>query len=258
MNYLKQLNAFYKIIPIKQISSNAKNLYETLLYINSSCYWKSDFMVANLYLMSLTGLNKQAICRARNELIQKELVDFKKGKNQNEAGKYTIIEFVTADDTANDTADDTPNDTPNNTADDTINKLNKTKLNKTKIEKEKNKKEKATEFDKLIDENFNDDELKNTIYEFIKMRKAIKKPLTTRGLELMIKKLYKLTPNIDEQIDIINNSIMNNWQGIFPLKQDSSKSSKKGSFDDFKEIMEEARIKDEQAGNNASNNLFGW
>lgn len=35
----------------------------------------------------------------------------------------------------------------------------------------------------------------------------------------MINKLYKLTTNIDEQIEILNNSIMNNWQGIFPLKQ---------------------------------------
>lgn len=84
-----------------------------------------------------------------------------------------------------------------------------------KIKKEK----KSTEFDELINSNFTDEDLKNTIYEFIKMRKAIKKPLTTRGLELMINKLYKLTTNIDEQIEILNNSIMNNWQGIFPLKQ---------------------------------------
>lgn len=86
--------------------------------------------------------------------------------------------------------------------------------------KEKKKKEKkSTEFDELINSNFTDEELRNTVYEFIKMRKAIKKPLTTRGLELMINKLYKLTTNIDEQIEILNNSIMNNWQGIFPLKQ---------------------------------------
>lgn len=133
MNYIKQLNAFYKIVPIKQISPNAKNLYETLMYINSSCYWKSDFTVANLYLMTLTGLNKQAIYRARNELIQKELIDFKKGINQNEAGKYTIIELVTADDTADDTASETADDT----ADDTINKQNKTKYKKENIKRKK-------------------------------------------------------------------------------------------------------------------------
>ena len=139
----------------------------------------------------------------------------------------------------------------------TLNKLKEKKQNKTKIEKEKNKKKNETEFDQLINQNFSDEELKSTIYEFIKMRKAIKKPLTTRGLELMIKKLYKLTTDIDEQIEILNNSIMNNWQGIFPLKQES-KTNKKGDFNDFKELWEEARKEDEEAGNSTDNNPFGW
>ena len=139
----------------------------------------------------------------------------------------------------------------------TLNKLKETKQNETKIEKEKNKKKTETEFDQLINQNFSDEELKKAIYDFIKMRKAIKKPLTTRGLELMIKKLYQLTTNIDEQIEILNNSIMNNWQGIFPLKKDN-KAVNKGNFDDFKELWEEARKEDEQTGNSSNNNTFGW
>lgn len=139
----------------------------------------------------------------------------------------------------------------------TLNKLKETKLNKTKIEKENNKKKNETEFDKLINQNFSDKELKDTVYEFIKMRKAIKKPLTIRGLELMIKKLYKLTTNVDEQIEILNNSIMNNWQGIFPLKQEQ-KNSKEGNFSDFKELWEEAKKENEQARNNPGNNFTSW
>lgn len=132
------------------------------------------------------------------------------------------------------------------------------------IEKEKKKDKdiekkvkKETEFDLLINDNFNDEQIKNTIYEFIKMRKTIKKPLTTRGLELLIKKLYTMTTNIDEQIEILNNSIMNNWQGIFPLKKEKQYKNK-GSFDDFKEIWEEARIEDEQTRNSTNNNPFSW
>lgn len=122
--------------------------------------------------------------------------------------------------------------------------------------KEKIKKE--TEIDQIIKANFSDEELIKTIYEFIKMRKAIKKPLTTRGLELLITKLYKITTNVDEQIAILNDSIMNNWQGIFPLKQNTYKKTNTGSFDDFKELWEEARLEDEQAGNNTNNNTFSW
>lgn len=134
---------------------------------------------------------------------------------------------------------------------------NEDEKDKDNDKKRKNKKKNETEFDQLINQNFSDEELKSTIYEFIKMRKAIKKPLTTRGLELMIKKLYKLTTDIDEQIEILNNSIMNNWQGIFPLKQES-KTNKKGDFNDFKELWEEARKEDEEAGNSTDNNPFGW
>ena len=90
-----------------------------------------------------------------------------------------------------------------------------------------NKKEKKeTEFDLLINNNFEDEELKQTVYEFIKMRKAIKKPLTTRGLELLINKLKKITSNTNEQIQILNNAIMNNWLGIFPLKEEEKQKEK--------------------------------
>ena len=98
--------------------------------------------------------------------------------------------------------------------------------NETKDIKTNKKEKKETEFDSVINENFTDEELKQTIYEFIKMRKAIKKPLTTRGLELMINKLKKMTSNINEQIQILNNSIMNNWLGIFPLKEEEKQKEK--------------------------------
>lgn len=138
--------------------------------------------------------------------------------------------------------------------------IDKDKEKEIEIEKniKKEKKKKETEFDFVINENFSDEELKQTIYEFIKMRKAIKKPLTTRGLELMIKKLYTLSNNIEEQIQILNNSIMNNWQGIFPIKQETNIKNNKGGFDDFKQLWEEARKKDEQEGNDTNNNIFGW
>lgn len=98
------------------------------------------------------------------------------------------------------------------------------------------KKKKENEIDILINENFNDEELKETVYEFIKMRKAIKKPLTTRGLELMIKKLYKMTNNIDEQTEILNNSIMNNWQGIFPINKTENKiKQKKTNYNNYEQ-----------------------
>jgi len=80
-------------------------------------------------------------------------------------------------------------------------------------------------FDGIINTYTEDEELKETIYDFIKMRKAIKKPMTDAALKLTLKKLNKLTGltiDNDTKIEILNQSIMNSWQGIFPLKQEQN------------------------------------
>jgi hypothetical protein len=110
--------------------------------------------------------------------------------------------------------------------------LNNKILNNKLLNNNINKKEKKeSEFDKLINDKIQNDELKDAIYEFIKMRKTIKKPLTTRGLELALNKLNKLSSDIDEQIEILNKAIMNNWQGLYELnpqeKQEFLKDHKK-------------------------------
>ena len=131
MNYITQLNAFYSYLPINPLSPNANALYGALLHINNKTNWLKVFSVAITTITTLTGLNKQAIERARKELVKKGYIKFKKGSNQYFAGKYEIIElyqnsnkfnnlnFNVANDTANDIADNVPNnisdDITNNT-----------------------------------------------------------------------------------------------------------------------------------------------
>ena len=132
MNYIKQINAFFELTIANPLSSNAQCLYFNLLNINNKCNWVEEFTTANSTLMTFTSLNKQTLYRARNELIQRKFIEFKKGINQNQSGKYKIISFVTAHDTAHDTAGDTADDTPNDTPNNTNNKLKETKLKETK------------------------------------------------------------------------------------------------------------------------------
>lgn len=60
--------------------------------------------------------------------------------------------------------------------------------------------------------------LEAAIQEFIVFRKKIKKPMTDHAVKLMLSKLNKLASSTAEQIEILNQSILNGWQGIFPLK----------------------------------------
>ncbi len=64
------------------------------------------------------------------------------------------------------------------------------------------------------------EEFKEAVRDFIEFRKEKKKPLTTRGFELFIKKLNKLADDEETRIKIIEQSIENSWTGVFPLHFD--------------------------------------
>lgn len=77
---------------------------------------------------------------------------------------------------------------------------------------------KSSCYNEILDKMVTEPKLKEALIEFIKMRKLSKKPPTDHALELLIKKLYKLSSDPQTQIEIVEQSILNNWQGFFPLK----------------------------------------
>ena len=78
-------------------------------------------------------------------------------------------------------------------------------------------KEKERKIDDIINEL--PERLREPLREFVKMRKAIKKPVTTHGLDLLVDKLRKLSDgSANRAVLIVNKSIANSWQGFFELK----------------------------------------
>jgi len=70
-------------------------------------------------------------------------------------------------------------------------------------------------------------ELLNTLNDYKTMRTKIKKPLTDKAATLFLKKLDDLTKDQSTQILILEQSILNSWQGIFPLKEQHQQKSTK-------------------------------
>ena len=96
------------------------------------------------------------------------------------------------------------------------------------IKKEKNKKRKT--FEEVLAENNCSEELESSIRDFIDMRKTIKKPMTSKALELLFKNLEKLTNLEEEKIAILNQSIERGWQTVYPLKTNNMRNSSKGEI----------------------------
>lgn len=79
--------------------------------------------------------------------------------------------------------------------------------------------------------------------DFEKMRIKLKKPLTEKAKELLIKKLNKLSNDEETQILILEESIINSWQGIFPLKDNNKKTVK------YNQLEEQAKRTEEKFKN---------
>lgn len=97
---------------------------------------------------------------------------------------------------------------------------NKNINNNNKEIKKKNKKEKVSGFDSIISEYTENEDLRQTIVDFIGMRKAIKHQLTDRALKMTLAKLDSLSSTDVGKIKILEQSIFHSWQGVFPLKEE--------------------------------------
>lgn len=65
-----------------------------------------------------------------------------------------------------------------------------------------------------------DPKLGQAVEDFIAFRKGIKAPMSDKAVELMLKKLDDMTRDNDEKIAILEQSIVNGWKGVFPLRQE--------------------------------------
>lgn len=90
----------------------------------------------------------------------------------------------------------------------------------------KERKSKSKSYDEQIAEYTQNEDLQNALKAFLQMRSFIKKPMTEYALKLMLKKLDEIGNTDDAKIAILNQSITNNWQGIFPLKNEYTKQEK--------------------------------
>lgn len=184
----------------------AQALYFRLFLINNRAGWTEWFGATNQRLMLEVGLNSaHTLIENRNLLKRLGFIDFKQGKK----GQPTLYRL-------NDMCEEKGALNALNTAPQTAHIYRQETMTKTK--KEKCKKEKAPSFS--FSEYTENAELIEALEGFVEMRKKVKAPLTEHALSLLLKKLDGLGHSDAEKVEIVNQSVMNNWKGFFALKQE--------------------------------------
>lgn len=220
MNYFKQLNTFYRILSNNPISPIAQCFYCYLLNKNNELNWTKEFKVANSVIMAFTSLSISSLQRARNELVQKGYIIYKKGSG-NSAGKYQIIDLVAQ---IEQQSEQQPEQQPEQQIEQQVEHINKHKhKTKTETNKKVSKKYKKETFDNLIENYTTNEELREELKNHLATRKVKKATLTNRAIELSLKKLDELVKSVpvnDQEgmkLKIVQRSIENGWIGFFPL-----------------------------------------
>lgn len=85
--------------------------------------------------------------------------------------------------------------------------------------------------------------VRDALIQFCDMRLEMekrdkRKPFTVSAFKLIVQRLDQIANTDEEKIAILNNSVMNNWQGVFPLKggekaRQESQGLRNGTYDAF-------------------------
>lgn len=88
VNWIVEIKAFQEFAELNQLSAGQRSLWHALMYVNNKCAWSEWFNVANIVLVSNTGLSRQGVIKARTELIRLGLLEFV--DNSTNAGSYRL------------------------------------------------------------------------------------------------------------------------------------------------------------------------
>jgi hypothetical protein len=220
---------YYAIIPAEvrydeTLKDKAKLLYGEITCLsnkNGYCYASNKYF-ADLYKVSVTTISTLISNLIDRGYIKREIV-YKEGSKEILHRYLKIIKDPYLKNFKDPYLKNFKEGIKENLKDNNTS-INNIKQNNTRVNiKKVSKKEES--FDDIIDNSVENEDVKKELYEFIKMRKLIKRPLTNRALEMIINKLNTLSKDEKEQIKILDQSIINNWQNIYPIKEDERKST---------------------------------
>ena len=205
MNYLQEILNFEKLQELNRVSPGQARVWYVLMYLNNITGWKTWFTVASSTLEFRSGLSRQGVIKARNELKQLGYIDFK--TNGRSATSYHLKSLM-AHSVQPSLQDSVQGSVQDGSA---LYKQNKTKQNKT------NTSEKSPATPHKTKKKFDDDstEMKLAMYLYAKIKEnnPEHRPLTDAQkqswadhIRLMIERDNRTAEQIKNMIDWCQNN----------------------------------------------------
>lgn len=159
------------------------------------------------------GISYQRIRNLIKKLIASNMI--KVAQKSNHFSVYEIVNYAKFN-SQPDQPQQEVQETSNNQT--TVSQQSANSLATTKEESNKDNKEKKKDISAAFDDYTSNIALADALHDFFEMRKTIRAPMTARAVTLLLKELDKLAGDDQTKIDILNQSILKNWRGVFALQ----------------------------------------
>ncbi|GAA0706064.1 hypothetical protein GCM10008904_14320 [Paraclostridium ghonii] len=235
---MKKINK-YKALRLSNLDENL-NKNEKLIYNHLILCLDEELgfaYPAYPELMQVINVKRRnSVADTIDSLRKKEYIETKKGFRG--TNNYYLLKYITSNenDTSNTFDTSNENNTRTSNKNDTRlvtkpllnninNKLNN-KVNTNNSKKASNKSNRKIEFNLLINEYTDNENLKEALKDFLKMRELIKSIMSERALKMLFNQLDKLADTDQVKVNILEQSIFNNWKSVYPLRRNQEQLDK--------------------------------
>ena len=93
MNYIYELNAFWKFVETNPLDCLTMFLYLRILHFHNTSGWKKTIKLENKMLAAILGISEKTLIKHRNVLIEVGLLKYTSRQRVKRSGEYTLLSF---------------------------------------------------------------------------------------------------------------------------------------------------------------------
>ncbi len=237
MEYITLINRFWDSATTNPLSTGQVSLYFALLHVCNRSNWTEWFQAPNQVLSVLTGLSRSGIQKARNELKQRELIDFRERGTKSTIYKLSTLSTTMSNSTQVSNQIGTQIGVQNGNQIGTQIGVQKSNTKERKRYRQDNKKSISNEIPEKCAQNLPQGIPQDTLDRYIASMESLGKPMTPSGLEMLFKRLEQLAPGDKEtQTAIMEQAIRKRWLDVYPLEDNARpKKPKPNAFHNFEQ-----------------------
>lgn len=221
VNYLAEIIAFERWLETNYLPISSQLLWYKMMNLCNRSGWSEWVTVDNLRLMAAMQMGREAtLIKARDELIKAGRIVYQKGK-KGSPNRYRMIYF---------TCKNAVKSEVQRVVKSEVYQAVKSEVQSADIYKQNDKQN--IKKDNKEKPYFENEELEKTFCDFMKMRKSLKNgAMTDRAIMMMVKKLSAIDSSM--AVKMLEQSILNNWKDVYPLKDSREKAKSNNQFQQF-------------------------